>query len=288
MPVATNLHLGHAGEAYPDAFYVRTGEHRFVSTLHAQGAWQPGEQHLAPASGLVLAEAVRRLPSDKQVSRVSCDVLGVIHSGEFTIDVEVVRPGRTIELIEASMRHGDRTSIRARIWRLAATDTTGVQGVEWQALPPPEAMPPLPMSDVWGGGFIGSLEARQAADARPGRGRSWLRTHCSLVAGEADPPVAGFMKLVDTANGLVVRERPGSVFFANVDLTVHLFRQPRLGWVGFDTRVNFGPAGLGETFSVLSDSDGPVGTAAQSLTVRIGEDWPGGPRTAATRPREQP
>ncbi|MGH8125910.1 MAG: acyl-CoA thioesterase domain-containing protein, partial [Rhodanobacteraceae bacterium] len=106
MPVAANLHLGHAGEAYPDAFYMRLGERRFVSTLHCQGAWQPGEQHLAPASGLVMAEVERRLPSNKLVSRASFDVLGVIHSGEFTIDVEVVRPGRSIELVEASMRHG--------------------------------------------------------------------------------------------------------------------------------------------------------------------------------------
>jgi Thioesterase-like superfamily len=278
MPVAKNSHLGDAGEAYPDAFYVRLGEHRFASTLHSQGAWQPGEQHLAPASGLVLAEMERRLPSDKLVSRVSFDVLGVIHSGELTIDVEVVRPGRSIELIEASMRHGSLTSIRARIWRLAATDTTQVQGTEWAPLPPPDAMCPQAFSSVWGGGFIGSLEARQDVEARPGRGRSWIRTRYPLVAGEVDPPVAGFLKLVDTANGLVVRERPGSVFFANVDLTVHFFRQPEAGWVGFDTRVSFGPTGLGETLSVLSDIRGPVGTAAQSLTVRVGENWPGGPR----------
>jgi hypothetical protein len=273
MPIAANLHLGHAGEAYPDAFYVRLGEHRLVSTLHSQGVWQPGEQHLAPASGLVLAEMERRLPSDKLVSRVSFDVLGVIHSGEFTIDVEVIRPGRSIELIEASMRHDNVTSIRARMWRLAATDTRQVQGTEWTPLPPPDAMRPLVFSSVWGGGFIGSLEARQDADARPGRGRSWIRTRYPLVAGETDPPVAGFLKPVDTANGLVVRERPGSVFFANVDLTVHFFRQPEAGWVGFDTRVNFGPTGLGETWSVLSDIRGPVGTAAQSLTVRVGENW---------------
>ena len=271
MPVAINRHLGHAGDAYPDAFYARLGENRFVSTLYAQGAWQPGEQHLAPASGLVLAEVERRLPSDKLVSRASFDVLGVIHSGEFTIDVEVVRPGRSIELVEASMRHGNLTSIRARVWRLAAGDTAQVQGIEWAALPPPAAMRPLELSSVWDGGYINSLETRQAEDARPGRGRSWIRTRCPLVEGEADPPVAGFLKLVDTANGLVVRERPGSVFFANVDLTVHFIREPEAGWVGFDTRVNFGPTGLGETSSVLSDIRGPVGTAAQSLTVRGGK-----------------
>lgn len=271
MPVAANLHLGHAGEDYPDAFYVRRDKTRFISTLHSQGAWQPGEQHLAPASGLLLAEVQRRLPSDKLVSRASFDVLGVIYSGEFSVDVQMLRPGRTIELIEASMRHGDRTSIRARIWRLAGTDTARVQGVEWTPLPPPDAMLRCAISSVWSGGFVASLDARRAADAKPGCGRSWIRTRYPLVTGESDPSTAGFLKLVDTANGLNVREPPGSVFYPNVDLTVHFIRQPEADWVGFDTRVNFGPTGLGETFSVLSDIHGPVGTAAQSLTVRVGE-----------------
>ncbi len=274
MPAATNLHLGHAGEAYPDAYYVRHGASRFISTLHAQGAWQPGEQHLAPASGLVLAEVERRLPSDKLVSRAAFDVLGVIESGEFTIDVHMLRPGRSIELIEASMRHGKRTSIRARIWRLAATDTASVQGLEWTPLPPPDAMPAFAMSSLWNGGYIKSLDVRRDAGARPGRARSWIRTRLPLVNGEPDPPAAGFVKLIDTANGLAVREDPGSVFYANVDLTVHFIREPVAGWIGFDTRVSFGPTGLGETFSVLSDAHGPVGTAAQSLTVRLEHDLP--------------
>lgn len=269
MPTALNQHLGHDGASYPDAFYVRRGENEFLSTLHSQGAWQPGEQHLAVAAGLILAEAERRLPSDKLVSRVSFDVLGVIHSGPFTIDVRMVRPGRSIELIEASMRHGDQVSVQARIWRLSSTDTAQVQGCEWTPMPPPDAMPPLSFSSVWGGGFIASLEARRSADARPGRGQSWIRTSCPLVEGEIDPPVAGFVKLVDTANGLAVRADPNAVFFANVDLTLHFTRRPEAGWVGFDTRVSFGPTGLGETFSVLSDIHGPVGTAAQSLTVRL-------------------
>lgn len=268
MPVAKNQHLGHTGEPYPDAFFVRIDEHRFASTLHSQGAWQPGEQHLAASAGLLLAEVERQLPSDKLVSRVSFDVLGVIHSGEFTIEVKVVRPGRTIELVEASMRHGDQVSINARIWRLAANDTTHWQGHEWPQLPAPDQMRPLTFSSIWSGGFISALEVRQDASARPGRGLSWARTRYPLVAGESDPPVATFLKLVDTANGLAVRAQPGSVFFANVDLTVHFFRQPEAGWVGFDTRVSFGPSGLGETFLVLSDTKGPVGTAAQSLTVR--------------------
>jgi hypothetical protein len=270
MSDAANNHLGHDGGTYPDSYYVRLAEDRLVSTLHSQGAWQPGEQHLAPASGLVLAEIERRLPSDKLVSRATFDVLGVIHSGEFTIDVEVIRPGRTIELVAAHMRHGDRTSVTARVWRLQASETEPVAGDEWPTLPPATELPASPFTDRWGGGYIASLEGRQCDDARPGCARSWLRSPYPLVDGETDPPTAAFVKFVDTANGLAVRADPKTTFFANVDLSVHLTRVPEAGWIGFDTKVAFGPTGLGETSSVISDSRGPIGTAAQSLTVRRG------------------
>lgn len=271
MPEAPNQHLGHDGASCPDSYYVRLSENRLHSTLHSQGAWQPGEQHMAPASGLVLAEIERRLPTDKIVSRVAFDILGVIQSGEFTVDVEVIRPGRTIELVEARMRHGDRTSVHARVWRLQAGATEAVAGNEWTPLPAPEEMESQQFSDRWGGGFIASLEGRQSAEARPGFGRSWVRAPYPLVDGEVDPPTAAFIKLVDAANGMAVREDPRSTFFPNVDLTIHLIRQPQPGWGGFETRVAFGPTGIGETASVLSDEAGPIGTAAQSLTVRLGE-----------------
>ena len=270
MPDAPNDHLGHDGAAYPDSYYVRLSEDRLVSTLHSQGAWQPGEQHLAPAAGLVLAEIERRLPSDKMISRVTFDVLGVIHSGEFTVDVNVIRPGRTIELVEAQMRHGQRTSIIARAWRLLASDTEAIVGGEWRPLPARTEMSEAPFSNQWGGGWIASLEGRQGADARPGYAQSWLRSPYPLVDGEIDPPTAAFVKFADTANGLAVREDPKTTFFPNVDLSVHLTREPVAGWVGFDTRVAFGPTGLGQTTSVLSDAEGPIGTAVQSLTVRRG------------------
>ncbi|UVI35810.1 thioesterase family protein [Brevibacterium spongiae] len=270
MPDAPNDHLGHDGAAYPDSYYVRLSENRLVSTLHSQGAWQPGEQHLAPASGMVLAEIERRLPSEKMISRVTFDILGVIHSGEFTIDVNVIRPGRTIELVEAQMRHGERTSIIARAWRLLASDTEAIAGDEWQKLPDASEMPDVPFTHRWGGGYIASLEGRQGADAHPGYAQSWVRSPYPLVDGETDPPTAAFVKYVDTANGLAVRENPKTTFFPNVDLSIHLTREPVAGWVGFDTEVSFGPTGLGQTTSVISDEHGPIGTAVQSLTVRRG------------------
>ena len=41
------------------SYYVRLDDHRFRSTAHTEGAWQPGEQHMAPVSG-VIVHAIER------------------------------------------------------------------------------------------------------------------------------------------------------------------------------------------------------------------------------------
>ena len=106
---------------------------------------------------------------------------------------------------------------------------------------------------------------RRGAGSRPRldvdrRGRCW-RTSRSR-------PWRGFVGLVDTANGIAVRQPPGEWMFPNLDLTVHLHRQPVGGPVGLDTTVVFGPDGVGLTSSVLHDAHGAVGRAEQILTVR--------------------
>jgi hypothetical protein len=85
---------------------------------------------------------------------------------------------------------------------------------------------------------------------------------------EPSSPLATAAGLFDIANGMTVRADPAAVAFPNVDLTAHLVRAPRPGWLGFDTTVTFGPGGHGLTSSVLHDEDGPLGTLAQTLTVR--------------------
>jgi len=89
-----------------------------------------------------------------------------------------------------------------------------------------------------------------------------------VVAGEPSSPHASFIALVDTANGIAVRQSPTEWMFPNLDLTVHLFRQPQGEWVGLDTTVTFGRAGHGLTSTVLHDEHGAIGRAEQILTVR--------------------
>lgn len=269
----------------PDSYYQRTGENSYKPTAQAQGAWHPDEQHFSPLGGLIV-HAIDRYRADRHradqqradqrsdrpadglaLARISYDILGLIALDEFEITVETVRPGRTIELVEATVVVGGRAVVRARAWFLAQLDTAAVAGTHDEPLPAPEEFEPWAMDGVWGGGYISSVDVRHRATA-PGRAAAWISTPVELVAGEPSGPHASFVMLVDTANGIAVRQDPTEWMFPNTDLTIHFHRRPEGRWTGLDTSVSFGPAGHGVTSTVLHDVHGPVGRAEQILTVR--------------------
>ena len=256
----------------PDSYFVRVGDGRFRPTVHTGGAWTPAEQHVSPLTGLITHELERlvtaRGPDDLVIARIVFEILGVAAMDDFDVSVEVVRPGRTIELLEAVVSGGGRAMVRARAWRLARHDTTAYAGGQPDPLPGPEGLASWPLTSVWPGGYIASVDMRPVSGPEPGRATAWLHTHVELVAGEAVGILPRFITLIDTANGIAVRRPPRTLMFPSIDLTVHLHRQPESDWVGLDTTVVFGPGGQGVTTTVLHDLAGPVGRAEQILTVR--------------------
>ncbi|MEU6530677.1 thioesterase family protein [Streptomyces sp. NPDC046928] len=256
----------------PDSYFEAIDDRRYKPTPHVGGAWHRDEQHFSPLGGLVVHALDRHRaasPDDGLVlARVSYDILGRLAVDECEIEVETVRPGRTIELLEAVVRIAGRPVLRARAWYLLALDTSEAAGGTAEPLTPPESLERWPMSELWSGGYIASLDVRPVAPPRAGRTTAWVSTPLDLVAGVPVSPLASYLALVDTANGIAVLRPPAEWMFPNVDLTVHLHRQPHGRWTGLDTTVSFGPSGQGLTSTVLHDLDGPVGTAQQILTVR--------------------
>lgn len=256
-------------------YFERTGPTAFRATEHTGGAWTLDEQHIAPALGLLahVVEADRdsrrsetgdnRLP----LARLSFDILGTLPIAEVETAVAVRRPGRTIELVEATLSHGGRPAVILRAWLLQQRDTAAVAGTHSPTIPSPDATPEWDPTTVWPGGFIRTARLRRR-QAEPGRGHFWVRTDEALVADEPVSPTAAAVGLLDIANGMTVREDPAKVAFPNVDLTLHLVRAPRPGWIGFDTSIAFGDNGIGLTSSVVHDESGPVGSLNQILTVR--------------------
>lgn len=255
----------------PDSFYRDLGGGRFESTINAQGAWSPEEQHMAPISGLMTQCLLDCEPRDgMRLSRLSFDILGMIPRGEFEISTAVIRPGRTIELLEARMLADGRTAIVARAWRLRTQDTAAIAAEEDSRMPGPDEAGPHDAMTAWPGGFIRSLEVRAVPGHRPGRGQVWMRNPFAMVQGRPTSDVVRLVGMMDAANGIAPRVEPGgnSWMYPNVDLQIHLHRVPAGEWLGLDTRVTFGSDGVGLTSSVLHDLDGPFGRLEQILTVR--------------------
>ncbi|WP_026174571.1 thioesterase family protein [Acaricomes phytoseiuli] len=261
-------------ESLPEAagYYVENGPGWFTSTLHAQGAWNPQEQHMAPVTGLLVRELENFQPRPElRLARVSFDILGMIPGGEFRVETSVLRPGKTIELIQAELIAGERPAVRATAWRLQRSDTTEVAATQDRRIPGLDSELDHPdTSLIWPGGFIRSLEIYTAPGNIPGRGQVWLRGAPELVADQPSSELARLMGLVDTANGIVPLIDPSKkeYIYPNTDLSIHLHREPSGEWLGLDTSVSFGADGIGLTSSVLHDASGPFGRAEQILTVR--------------------
>ena len=113
-------------------YFERLDERRFLATEEVSGAWDTAHQHIAPALGL-LVHAVEldrdhRRTDRLHVGRLSYDILGVVPVDTVEVDVRVLRPGRTIELVEASLHHDGRTIVLLRAWLMRADDNRSVAG----------------------------------------------------------------------------------------------------------------------------------------------------------------
>jgi hypothetical protein len=253
-----------------EPYYVARGDGRFEATIHVQGAWNPHEQHMAPVSGILAHSLEQFQPRPElRMARLSYDILGLIPDGEFEVVTTMLRPGRTIELVQVELVSGGRTAVRATAWRLQRSDTTQVAGIEDERMPGPDDAAPAHDMSMWPGGYIRSIDLRLAPGHAPGRGRVWLRTTHPLV----DVPFSDTARLIglaDTSNGIATRAKPGpdSYMFPNVDLQLHLYREPAGEWLGLQNSVSFGSDGIGLTSTVLHDAEGPFGRAEQILTIR--------------------
>lgn len=243
----------------------------YKPTINTQGAWNDQEQHMAPATGVICAELEEFQPrEDMQIARISLDILGMIYLDDFTITTKIIRPGRTIELIESKFEAKGRTCILARTWRVISGDTSEVEGVEDASMPFYENLPNWSGMSIWGGGYIQSIaEHIRVVKRRPGRGQVWLTNKLDMIEGKSTSSFVKLMGMVDTMNGVVERQDGKfDYMFPNVDLQIHLYRLPEGSWLGLDVQQQYGKEGIGLTSAVLHDEKGPFGHAEQILTVR--------------------
>jgi hypothetical protein len=249
------------------AFFEDLGDGRFRATEHAIGPWDPRHQHGGPPSALLGRCIERTAPrEDMMTARVTVEILGPIPVDELTVTASVIRPGKSVELLEATMGHNGRSVATARAWRVRRT--AGVS-VESKAVPPPDLPQESLPNDGWDPGYMSSMEWRFGRGSldRRGPAAGWGRMRVPLISGEEVMPLSRVLILADSGNGISRETSFRSTLFINPELTVHLHREPVGEWICLDAATAISDGGVGLATSVLSDVAGPIGVGAQSLLV---------------------
>jgi hypothetical protein len=258
--------------AMPPAFYAHDGD-RFVPSELTRGPWDPGHQHAGPPAALLGRALERCEPREgAQLGRVTFEILGPVPIAPLAVSARVVRPGRSVELIEASLAGPDGEVMRATAWRLVT------RPVELD--PPPAADPPPPGPDEGEerpffptGADVGyhvAMDYRfvRGAFVEPGPATVWMRMRQPLVEGEEPTPLQRVLVAADSGNGVSAALDYRRFVFINTDLSVHLTRMPAGEWVCLESTTYPEPQGIGMSDTALWDERGRLGRAAQTLLVR--------------------
>jgi len=256
----------------PEAFYEKRGDD-YLATALTRGPWDPGAQHAGPPSALI-GRAIEGLEGAEgfQVGRITFEIMRSVPIGPVRVEAELVRPGRSVQMIEASLGNDEGELIRARAWRLR----TGA--VELPAEAVASADPPLPPEqgsqieffptgqDV---GYHTAMEGSsiEGSFLDPGPAKVWMRMRYPLVGGEEPTPLQRTLIAADVGNGISAVLDYREYLFINVDLSVHLERMPEGEWVCVDAVTLPQSNGIGTCESVLSDRRGRIGRAVQTLLV---------------------
>jgi len=252
-----------------DAIFERRGDH-FFATGYARGPWDPNAQHGGAPAALLGGELERHEPQpDLRIVRITYELLRPVPLGELHVHTETIRPGRRVQLLEATLSAPDGTAlVKARAVRVARAPLgAGTQAEETPAAP--ETIPASPAP--WGTEALpgGAVEIRFASGAltEQGPATAWFRLKMPVIAGEQPTPLQRLLVAADFPNGISSELSWDEWLFINPDLTVYIEREPRSEWIALraHTRIIEGETALAQ--AVLFDTEGRIGRSLQSLYV---------------------
>jgi hypothetical protein len=256
----------------------------FRATELARGPWDPEAQH-GGAPAALLMRALEQLPAAANLAivRVTYELLRPVPIAPLQITAEVVRPGRRVQLLEASLFTDEGVEVaRARALQVQPATAPGTA-----AVPPPPGPEQGTANDLeapYRPMFApDTMEIRFVAGQFGARGpaTAWFRMRVPLVLGEEPTPLQRLAAAGDFGNGISSPLSWDEYLFINPDLTLYIERPPRGEWIALDARTSIAEGGIGLSESTLFDSEGRVGRATQALLVAPRVDQAG--RSASRR-----
>jgi hypothetical protein len=221
---------------------------------------------------MLMAREIERFQSDQEmfVTRLTVELLRPVGRTPLGVRCRQVRPGRKVQLVEASLWNGDQEVARATALRIRRAEVDVPATLE----PPPHTLPGP--HHLWSGSYRGvaayhvlAVEIRTSGAGGGALAPSWawFRLKLPLVPGEEPSGLVRICAAADFPNGISYVVDPRKTSFINPDLTVYVHRLPVGEWVMVDAKTWLEHHGTGLAEGALYDTEGRVGRSIQGLLV---------------------
>lgn len=253
-----------------DAIY-RVDGNRVVTSPDAAGPWDPRMQHgSAPASLVVWAAEAIPTREPMHIARVTIDLMRPVPVAPLTLQTEILREGRKIQLCAVRLSASDVVVVGATVLKIKAQALT---------LPPDVTDPPVMFPgpeqlgeetpDFSGSPFVRGISMRAARGrfGMRGPGAIWYRVDRPLVEGFGISQAMRAVVAADLCNGTSAALDFRQWTFINADLSVSFARQPIGDWILVDAETCIGRDGAGFAAARLADTMGYFGRVVQSLVI---------------------
>nr|WP_257907282.1 thioesterase family protein [Janibacter limosus] len=255
------------------SFYRQLDDRTFDSLPSTAGPWSPHAQHAGPPAALLARAMEQHEPAPgTRLADVRLDILGPIPVRPLTIATEVLRGGRSMQLLQATASVDGRPAAVARAWRITRA---------------PDDFPHWPVVALrrWSRcrrravrDICRCREPTRTVISRPSSGGSspeawgpvgsppaWGRQLVPLVEGEEPTGWQRALVLADSGGGITLTLDPRRHTYINCDLHVALDRDPEGEWIRMDSRALASPGHGGTVHTTLADARGELGTGLQTM-----------------------
>jgi hypothetical protein len=254
-----------------ESLFEPAGDGRFQATEAAVGPWSDDALHGGPPT-MLMAREIERYPSEQPmvVTRLTVELLRPAGRSPLSVKSRLVRPGRKVQAVEASLWNGEQEVARITALRVRAGSVDVPEQAESVPREAPELIP------RWSGNWrtdpvfhVQGVEIRSGLE--PGvegaPGWAWFRLTLPLIPGEEPSGLVRICAAADFPNGISYIVDPWKTSFVNADLTIYVRRLPVDEWVLVDATTWLEPNGVGVAEGALYDRRGRVGRSMQSLIV---------------------
>lgn len=265
-----------SSDAAPTCFFV-ADRHGYAPTRLARGPWGPSISGNYIGGMLGRAAEQQVDDADLQPARLTVDLLRPVALQPVQMHASVVRDGRRLRLVDATMTQDDVMVARASALFLRrsehAADTVWTSPVTMPAVPAEPAVlaGDVPMvfhsfgrDPVAGSPGVGVKEWRHH-----GQKFAWMRETKFLVDDEPLSPFTRAVMAADVTSSLTHWGTEG-LQFINADYTVTLSRLPQGVYIGLASLTHYSHAGVATGVATLFDETGPIGSGMATAVANPG------------------